>query len=95
MPHCHTADLFKNSGIVKFDLLYVKLSLEFVHKYYTRSQPLEISKLLNHFYNSESTRKSARFNFKIPSHLKKGHLFYSIMDCWNNSSEYIKKIIVD
>ena len=95
MPHCHTADLFKKSGIVKFDLLFVKLSLELVHKYYTGSQPLEISKLLNHFYNSESTRKSARFNFKIPPHLKKGHLFYNIMDTWNNSSEYIKKIIVD
>ena len=39
--------------------------------------------------------KGARFNFKIPPHLKKGHLFYNIMDTWNNSSEYIKKIIVD
>ena len=93
----HTADLFKKSGITRFDFLFVRLTLELVHNYRTGNQPTEISKLLNHFHfqKSNNTRSSARFNFKIPPNLKKGHLFYDIMNCWNNSSQYIKKIVYD
>ena len=63
----HTADLFKKSGITRFDFLFVRLTLELVHNYRTGNQPTEISKLLNHFHfqKSNNTRSSARFNLKF------------------------------
>ena len=92
---CHSDQLFRQSGIVRFDFLFIKYVIELLFKFFINDLPAKIKELLNHFTFPRKLRNSELHIFNIPLHLRQGDLFYNIMSTWNNVPTYIRKEIYE
>ena len=87
----HTTDLFKNSGIIRFDFLFDKEMLDLMYKKQTNQLPSLIMKQLSKFGHSLNTRLQTSENYSIPHHFVKNNLIYDLLTAWNKTPKYIKK----
>ena len=90
---CHSIILFKKSGVIRFDFLFLKYTMELVFKFFTRELPEKILELLNHFEFPRKLRNSEMYHFNIPEYYKKDDLYYEIMTTWNKIPSYMKESI--
>ena len=83
----HTSKLFKLAGVVPLNKLYETESIKLVYKNMldpsSNDQPIAIKNLLI-TQNHDSARLYGNQNkIKIPSHYKKTHGFFNILEQWN------------
>ena len=84
----HSTQLFINSNITRFDLLFKKSVVEIFHKKQLGLLPKMMSDKLNEIEKSKNLRTN---NLRIPSEYKKGDLFFEIINTWNNLPDKIKE----
>ena len=92
---CHSYELFKLSGVVRFDFMFPKYVIELLFKFFVKDLPTKIIELLDHFSFPRTLRKCEKHIFNIPMYLKPGDLFYEIMSCWNKTPLYVRQEIYE
>lgn len=87
----HTSELFRLSGVTPFIEMYRKESLIFLKKLQIGKQPVIFNELIGNFETNTSLRSSQQQKIRIPTHLKKGNVFYNIIKSWNDSEPELKE----
>ena len=90
----HTSDLFKQSGVIRFDFLFEKEMLDLMYKKQTMQIPNLINKQLSNLSHSLNTRLANSVNYSLPSNVFNGNLMFNLLDSWNKSPKYIKNKIL-
>ena len=90
--NAHTNILFNLSRVTKVEDLFEKESLLFMYKYKENLLPLAITKAINNITEVDSplTRNQTSSKSLSIKGLKKGDIFYDMIEHWNNCDSEIK-----